>query len=135
VTPSLDASSPPKRVAFVGGLERLERQLVSFGAELGLDVEMHNGHPRGGGTARLISLVQRTDFLIVVTGTNSHNAVQMARREAARCGTPVRFVTFLGSRTARTILHEIAAGRRDQRRLALRKATLTCTPSGEAPRR
>lgn len=100
------ASTP--RIAFVGGVERLERYLVSFGAELGLDVHMHNGHTRGGGTARLTSLLARTDVVVIVTGTNSHNAVQIARREAAKSGAQVRLVKSLGAGTARALLVEIA---------------------------
>jgi hypothetical protein len=107
---SLDAKPGPQpvRVAFVGGLERLERMLVSLGAELGLDVRTHNGHTGGGGSARLASLVQRTDLVVIVTGTNSHGAVHIARREAARSGARVRIVKVLGSGTARAILEEIA---------------------------
>jgi hypothetical protein len=96
------------RVAIVGGLERLERQLVAMGTELGVDVEVHNGHTWGGGAARLTSLVQRTSLVVIVTGTNSHNAVHIARREAVRVGVPVRIVKFLGARTARALLHEVA---------------------------
>ncbi len=99
---------PHRRIAFVGGVERLERYLVSFGAQLGLDVRMHNGHTWGGGTARLTALVQRTDVVVIVTATNSHNAVQIARREAAKSGAQVRIVKFLGAGAARALLTEIA---------------------------
>jgi hypothetical protein len=92
----------------VGGLERLEREIVPFGRRLGLEVAMHNGHTRGGGAARLVALVQRTDVVIIVTGTNSHNAVQIARREAVKSGTDVRLLRFLGTGAARALLTEIA---------------------------
>ncbi len=107
--PSREPSPHGVRVAFVGGLERLESTLLSLGEELGVDVRTHNGRTGGVGTARLTSLVQRTDIVVIVTGTNSHNAVLIARREAARSGARVRIVKFLGSGTARAILEEVAA--------------------------
>jgi hypothetical protein len=97
-----------KRVAFIGGHDRVARQIVPFGAEIGVEVEIHNGHAGGGGRARLSALLQRTDLVIVVTGTNSHNAVHIARREAARAGIEVRLVKSLGAGSARALLREIA---------------------------
>jgi hypothetical protein len=107
--PARGSSHAPIRVAFVGGLERLSRTLESLGDELGLEVRTHNGHTGGGGSARLTAMVQRTDVVVIVTGTNSHNAVQAARREAARSGACVRIVKHLGSGTARAILEEVAS--------------------------
>lgn len=86
----------------------MEREIVSFGAELGLDVEVHNGHTRGNGATRLSALVQRSDVVVIVTGTNSHNAVQLAKRAAARTGALVRILSFCGAGTARALLAEIA---------------------------
>lgn len=106
--PKRAVHAQPPRIAFVGGLERLEPELLSFGAKLGLDVAMHNGHTRGGGTARLVTLMQRADLVIIVTGTNSHNAVQIARREATKAGARVKLLSFLGSATARALLTEVA---------------------------
>ena len=71
------------RVGFVGGHERVEREILSFGVELGIEVEVHNGHMAGQGKDRLVALVQRTDVVVIVTGTNSHNAVHVAKRAAA----------------------------------------------------
>jgi hypothetical protein len=92
----------------VGGPDRLECEILPFGERLGLEVAMHNGQTRGGGSARLVSLVQRTDVVIIVTGTNSHNAVHIARREAAKSGARVRLLKYLGAHTARALLTEIA---------------------------
>jgi hypothetical protein len=100
--------SQRRRVAFVGGHDRVEREIVAFGEELGLEVEVHNGHTRGNGAARLIALIQRTDVVVIVTGTNSHNAVHVAKREAARKGAVVRILSFCGAGTARALLTEIA---------------------------
>jgi hypothetical protein len=69
----------------VGGSDRIERQIVTFGEQLGVEVEVHNGRTGGSGITRLAALVQRAD-LVVVTGTNRHNAVQIAKRGLPRRG-------------------------------------------------
>jgi hypothetical protein len=96
------------RVAFVGGHDRVEREIVPFGAQLGLHVEVHNGHTRGNGADRLVALVQRTDVVVIVTGTNSHNAVNLAKRAAAKAGARVCILKSCGTGTARALLTEIA---------------------------
>jgi hypothetical protein len=96
------------RVAFVGGHDRVERQIVSFGEELGVDVEVHNGATSGQGKARLVSLVHRNDVVVIVTGTNSHNAVHVAKREAAKVGAQVRILKSCGAGTARALIAELA---------------------------
>lgn len=99
------------RIGFVGGAERVERGLVALGDELGVDVEFHDGHTGGNGAARLASLVQRTDLLVIITGTNSHNAVHVAKREAARLGIPMRILKTCGVGTARALLRAAAQAR------------------------
>ncbi len=99
------------RVGFVGGHDRVEREVVAFGSELGLDVEVHNGHTAGQGRHRLIALVERTDLVVIVTGINSHNAVHIAKRAAAKAGTKFRILKACGSGTARLLLAEIARAR------------------------
>ena len=96
------------RVGFVGGHDRVEREILSFAAELGLKVEVHNGHTAGHGKDRLIALVERTDVVVIVTGTNSHNAVHIAKRVAMKAGTRVRILKACGSGTARNLLAELA---------------------------
>jgi hypothetical protein len=96
------------RVGFVGGHDRFEREVVSFGSELGLEVEVHDGHTSGPGKHRLVALVERTDLVFIVTGMNSHNAVHIAKRAAAKVGTRVRILKACGSGTARLLLAEIA---------------------------
>jgi hypothetical protein len=95
-------------VTFVGGHDRVEREIVSFGAQLGVDVVVHNGHTRGNGAERLIGLIQRTDVVVIVTGTNSHNAVHIAKREAARAGARLVILRSCGTGTARALIAEIA---------------------------
>jgi hypothetical protein len=98
----------PIRVGFVGGHERVEREIVSLGACLGVEVEVHNGRTGGNGKDRLVALVQRTDVLVIVTGTNSHNAVHLAKRAAAKSGTRIQILKACGVDTARGLLTQIA---------------------------
>jgi hypothetical protein len=95
-------------VAFVGGIDRIERELVLFGEQIGVDIEAHNGRTGGNGRARLSALVHRTDLVVIITGTNSHNAVHVAKREAAKAGVPVRIMTFCGAAAARALVASMA---------------------------
>jgi hypothetical protein len=99
----------PRRVGFVGGHDRVEREIVSYAAEIGVEVEVHNGHTKGNGKERLRALVHRTDVVVIVTGTNSHNAVHLAKREAAKSGAQILILKSCGAGTARALLAEIAA--------------------------
>ncbi len=103
-----DAMVRAPRVAFVGGHERVEREILACGAQLGIEVELHDGHTRGGGADRLVALVYRNDLVVIVTGTNSHNAVHVAKRELAKSGARFRILKACGTRTARAILTELA---------------------------
>jgi len=96
------------RVSFVGGAERIEPDLLALGDEMGIDVEFHGGHTRGARAERLTSLVHRANLLVIITGTNSHNAVHVAKREASRRGIPVRILKACGVGTARALLAEVA---------------------------
>jgi hypothetical protein len=98
------------RVGFVGGVHRVERELASVGEGLGLVGEVHDGSTRGQAVVRLAALVQRTDVLFIVTGTNSHGAVRVAKREAAKTRTRVRILKFCGAGTARALLSAVAQG-------------------------
>ena len=99
-------------VTFVGGHDRIEREIIPFGAELGIEVVVHNGQTRGHGAERLVTLIHRTDLVIIITGTNSHNAMHIAKREAAKVGARVRIVRACGTQTARDLLMQVAACRR-----------------------
>lgn len=99
------------RVAFVGGVECVDRQLIALGDELGIDVEVHHGHMRGQSKQRLVSLIARTHVLVLVTGVNSHGAVSVAKREAERSGTQVCILKFCGSSRARALLSVLAQAR------------------------
>jgi hypothetical protein len=99
------------RVAFVGGVECIDRQLVALGDELGIEVEVHHGHMRSQSKQRLVALVARTNVLVLVTGVNSHGAVAIAKREAERSGAEVLILKFCGSSKARALLSKLAQAR------------------------
>lgn len=99
-----------RHIAFVGGVDRIERQIVAHGAAVGVEVEVHSGRTSGQSTERIAALVHRTDLVVIVTGTNSHNAVRVAKREATRAGVPVHIVTFCGAAQARALVALVAAG-------------------------
>jgi hypothetical protein len=92
------------RIGVVGGLDRSERQYQDLAARAGHSLEWHTGDLAGRGTGTLESLVERADFVIVVTAVNSHGAVWRARKLAklrgkrllllARCGVS-RFASLL----------------------------------------
>ena len=96
------------RVGFVGGHDRVERQIVAVGEQLGVHVEVHNGTTTAQAKARLVALVQRTDWVVIVTGTNSHNAVLIAKREAAKTGAHVLILKACGGGKARALIADIA---------------------------
>jgi hypothetical protein len=99
------------RVAFVGGVFRVEREIYAIASELGLHVEIHDGHTRGHATARLVALVHRSDVLFIVMGTNSHAAVNVVKKEAARSRVEVRLLKSCGAGVARAVLTTLARGR------------------------
>ena len=83
----------------------MERAIVAFGEEMGVDVEVHDGYTEGQGVSRLAALVHRTDRGVIATGINDHNAVQVAKREATKAGKRVLILTACGAGTA----HAVAA--------------------------
>jgi len=74
------------QIGIVGGVERGWNTYERMAAACGHGVELHGGHIRGRGQETLESLVRRSDVLVVVTGINSHAAVQQARRLAQKHG-------------------------------------------------
>lgn len=103
--------SQPLRVAFVGGVFRVEREIYSIAEELGLEVAIHDGHTRGRGKDRLVALVRRSDVLFIVMGTNSHAAVNVAKKEASRASVEVRILKSCGSGSARALLTTLVRDR------------------------
>jgi hypothetical protein len=68
------------RIAIIGGVERVEEQYVARAARAGHEVTFHHGRVGGRGAHNLVAMLDRQDVVIVVTDTNSHGAVKLARR-------------------------------------------------------
>ncbi len=96
------------RVAFVGGVGRLEAPLTALGSERGIAIEVHEGDVRGRGSEALAGVVGRADHVFVVTGTNSHGGVRLAKQYARRTGARVWVVRSFGLSIARRVVEELA---------------------------
>lgn len=96
------------RVAFVGGVSRLEGALTALGSSRGIEVEVHEGDVRGRGSEGLAGIVGRADHVFVVTGTNSHGGVRLAKQYARRAGARVWVVRSFGLSVARRVVDELA---------------------------
>ena len=73
-------------IALIGGVERNERALAKIAHEHGHALEFHGGHTQGRGIDTLRTAVGRADLVLVTTDVNSHNAVQVARKQARERG-------------------------------------------------
>jgi hypothetical protein len=100
-----------QRVVFVGGVGRLESVLQGLAQQALIEIDFHEGDVRGRGSEGLAARIGRADHVFVVTGTNSHGGVQMAKKYARRAGARVWIVRSLGLASARRIVE--AAGRGD----------------------
>ncbi len=79
--------SRPRRIGIVGGVDRCTALLERTAAAHGCHVEHHCGRTSGPKSAELGALVNRADLLVILTDTNSHGAVGLARRLAVAAGT------------------------------------------------
>jgi hypothetical protein len=84
------------RVGVIGGKELSITRYAQVAAAVGCQVEFHDGHMAGRGTAALDALVQRCDLIVIVTQINSHAAVRRAQRFCRRERRPVRIVRRFG---------------------------------------
>jgi hypothetical protein len=94
------------RIAVIGGLERHESEIERRAGALGHSVEFHRGRVGGRHAGELEAVVQRCELAIIVTEVNSHGAMYIAKRSAARLGRaalitrtcgPSRFAAILDS--------------------------------------
>ena len=71
------------RIGIVGGLDRSARELQHLARADGHELGLHTGVVGGGASAAgLRALVARSDLVVILTDINSHNGVQIARRQA-----------------------------------------------------
>lgn len=73
-------------ILVVGGLERHEPEIERRASERGHTVEFHRGRVGGNRAAELESMILRCDLAIIVTRVNSHGAMYIAKKAAARHG-------------------------------------------------
>ncbi len=92
-------------IAVIGGLERHEPEIARRAGALGHSVAFHRGRVGGRHAGELESIVQRCDVSIIVTQVNSHGAMYIAKRVAARFGRPV-LITRTGSPSGFSMLLE-----------------------------
>jgi hypothetical protein len=97
------------RIGWIGGRERNETQLERIAAKSGHVLEFHSGHVAGRGADTLRALVERSDFLIIVTDVNSHGAVLLAKRVAQSSGRASLVIRRCGSSRFQALLDAFAA--------------------------
>jgi hypothetical protein len=110
------------RVAFIGGLDRLDRALTDLGRAKGIEVEVHYGDVRGRGADALAAIIRRSDHVIVVTGTNSHGGVRLAKQFAHDSGARVWIMRACGLALAKRVLDDIASANDEDLRSIARAA-------------
>jgi hypothetical protein len=97
------------RIAWIGGLDRNESQLVSIAAEAGHVLEFHAGHVGGRGSGELRSAIERADLVIVLTDVNSHGAVLLAKKLCRQLGRGALVLRRCGAARFRQLLEALAA--------------------------
>lgn len=73
-------------IVLIGGLDRTAAQHQRVAEERGHRFSFHTGHLGHRGADSLEPLMRRADLVIVVTDTNSHSAVHVARRMSRQYG-------------------------------------------------
>lgn len=81
----------------IGGLARSEPGLREVAGAHGHELELHDGTMSPRSRDALEAKVARADLVLLVTETNSHNAVHSARKSARAHGVPVLIVRKLGA--------------------------------------
>jgi len=84
------------RIAVIGGLERHEAEIERRAAGLGHTVEFHRGRVGGRHAEELEAVVQRCNLAIIVTEVNSHGAMYIAKKAAARSAIPALITRTCG---------------------------------------
>lgn len=97
------------RIAVIGGLERHEPEIERRAHALGHVVEFHRGRVGGRHAGELETMVQRCDLIVIVTQVNSHGAMYLAKKAAARYGRPALITRTCGPSSFSAILDSLAA--------------------------
>jgi len=96
------------RIGWIGGRERNETRIARIAERSGHALEFHSGHVGGRGAGDLRALVERSDFVIIVTDVNSHGAVLLAKKLAQRWGRASLVIRRCGSARFQALLDELA---------------------------
>jgi hypothetical protein len=97
------------RIAVIGGMERHEPEIERRAGALGHVVEFHRGRVGGRHADEIETMVQRCDLTVIVTQVNSHGAMYLAKRAAARCGRPALITRTCGPSSFSAILDSLAS--------------------------
>jgi hypothetical protein len=92
----------------IGGLERHESEIERRAKALGHRVEFHRGHVGGRHAGELEAMVQRCDVAIIVTQVNSHGAMHIAKKAAARHGRTALVIRNCGPSSFSAVLDSLA---------------------------
>jgi hypothetical protein len=96
------------RIGWIGGRERNETQLQRIASGAGHVLEFHSGRVGGRGALELRALVDRSDFLVIVTDVHGHGAALLAKRLAAGLGRGTLVVRRCGGPRFRALLDALA---------------------------
>lgn len=92
------------RIGLIGGLTRNEAQFEKIAAAAGHQLEFHNGETCGRGVGRLKGLIERSDFVIILTAVNSHQAVWIAKQAVRAFRRPSTVMRNCGQDVFRELL-------------------------------
>lgn len=105
------------RIGWIGGLTRNESQISRMAEWAGHSLEFHSGDMSGSGADQLRRLVERADFVVLVTEINSHGAVILTKKLCHRLGRGSLVMRSCGTSRFQALLDALAI--RDERRLAV----------------
>jgi hypothetical protein len=104
------------RIGWIGGVERDEAKLERIAERNGHTLEFHSGHIGGRTQDGIRTLVERSDFVVIVTDVNSHGAVLLAKRLVGKVGRASLVIRRCGASRFQALLDAIAL--RDERSFA-----------------
>ena len=104
------------KIGWIGGLTRNEAQLIRMAQWAGHTLEFHSGEMSGSGSDQLRRLIDRADFLVLVTEINSHGAVILTKKLCHRLGRGTLVIRSCGTSRFQALLDALAI--RDHRSLA-----------------
>lgn len=104
------------RIGWIGGLTRNEAQISRMAEWAGHSLEFHSGDMSGSGADQLRRLVERVDFVVLVTEINSHGAVILTKKLCHRLGRGSLVMRSCGTSRFQALLDALAI--RNERTLA-----------------